>query len=420
MNVLLVSYHAPPQPSPRSIRVAQVGRALIGAGDQVELLTVDAGGEEERLKRRLEGARVLRVPAGPLERRSQARSGVVDSKAVDAPGGGGESASGGRPRAPRAPLRSLGGFRAFAEALLLPDRRVEWIPRALAASEELGRPDVVISFSPLFSGVVVGDRLARRFEVPHVIDYGDPWSHRPDYPHPGWRRVMDQALETRVAGRAAGIIVSTEPQVRAMRAAFPRLPEVVCVTNGYDPEDQAGPASMPGSSLRYLGSVYGPRLSLDAVGAALRRHSTWSGLEFYGVLAEEARPLQSDWLREHGRVDFAGSLRLMREAGALLVLGNRGGLQLPSKIFHYMASGRPILAVVEGPRDPILTLGLGDQLVWAPPDPDLILRALDVLVDRVGRRFTPPERWSWSRIGSRYREWLVDFMGRRGRGNPGV
>jgi glycosyltransferase involved in cell wall biosynthesis len=393
VKVLLVSYYAPPQGSPRSTRVARVGRALLRAGDAVQVLTVDVGGRDTRLLGWLDGAGFVRTPPGPLERRSLGRAAAPASS-----GDGG--ASGGPSR-----------VAALADALLVPDRRVEWVVAALDPRLPLERPDVVVSFCPLFSGVLVGHRLARRWGVPHVIDYGDPWSYRPDYDLPAWRQRVDRALEARVVARATGIVLSAEPQVAAMRRVFPRAPDIRVVTNGYDPSDYPLETPTVGRSLRYLGSLYSPRLPLDAFGEALAAHPAWGSLEFYGVRDPASFPTRPAWLDERGTVDFITSLAKMQEAGALFALGNQAALQIPSKIFNYMGAGRPILALVERPDDPMTALGLGDQLVVATPDPAAVRRALDVLAERVDATFTPPAAWSWETIGPRYREALAGWVG---------
>jgi hypothetical protein len=395
VKVLLVSYYAPPQPSPRSTRVARVGRALLAAGDDVQVLTVDVGGREARLLAWLDGARFVRTAPGPLERRSLARAAQPPSGAA------------GASDSPTRPSRAA----QIADTLLVPDRRAEWVLAALDPRLPLERPDVIVSFCPLFSGVLVGHRLARRWGVPHVIDYGDPWSYRPDYGLPAWRQRIDAALEARVVARAAGVVLSAEPQVAAMRNVFPRCPDIAVLTNGYDPSDYPLDNPTVGRSLRYLGSLYSPRLPLGAFGEALAAHPAWGALEFYGVRDPASFPERPPWLDERGTVDFVTSLAKMQQAGALFALGNQAALQIPSKIFNYMGAGRPILALVERPDDPMTALGLGDQLVVATPEAPSVRRALDTLAERVDARFTPPAAWSWQTIGPRYRDTLAGWVG---------
>ncbi len=404
MRVLFVSYYAPPHASPRSIRIARAGRALLRAGDELHILSADLGGSEDGLLAQLSGALFYRVEPGPLERRSRRGQGGR---------GGGTSPEAPETGETRALLSKAGSAeraRRIAETLLVPDLRAEWIPKALLRARTLPRPDLVVSFSPLFSSVVLGDLLSRWFRAPHVIDYGDPWSYRPGYPFGPWRHRVDRALEGRIVGRAAGIIVTTEAQREATRRVFNRGPDAVCLSNGYDPSDYPPPDPAPGQALRYLGSIYGPRLPLGGFSEALQGHPHWPLLELYGVIEGGLLADSASWLDPRGLVDFPTSIALMREAGALFVVGNRQALQMPSKVFSYMGSGRPILALVEGPDDPMTRLGLGDQLVWTRPDTRSVSRALDQLHERIHERFVPPQEWSWTQIGPRYRRALEAFL----------
>lgn len=382
-----MSYKAPPVPSPRSIRVARVGRAFLAAGHEVQVLTVDRDGRDTWLAGLLDGAHFVRTELGPFDRRAQ--------RSEPSAGGGDGGSRGVR-----------GALGSALTPLLVPDSRVEFVFKALDRGLPIARPDVVISFCPNFSSVVAGDRLARRHGAPHLIDYGDPWSYRVGYELPAWRRTIDRALERRILRRAAGVVLSAEPQARAMRTHFPSMPPIAVLTNGYDPSDYGPAPERPGDALRYLGNLYSPRLGFDCLGPAMERAGPWSRLEIYGKRNWDKLPTLPDWIDEQGPVDFKTSLVLMQRAGALLVVGNRAAIQIPSKIFNYMGAGRPILALVESVDDPMVHLGLGDQLVVSVPEVEPAARALATLGERIGQSFEPPAAYSWDQIGERYRAFV--------------
>lgn len=387
MNVLLVSYSAPPRTSPRAIRVARVGRALLEAGDRVQVLAADEGGNDAWLLGLLEGADFVRV-RGPLEARTRR-----------------PAPSAGAPRGPASTTRTP-GLRRHLENLAIPDRRAEFIPLALDPRLPLERPDIIVSFYPKFSGVLAAHRLAGRFGCPHVVDYGDPFSNRHGYSLHPLRRRVDAALEARVLRRARGVVLSAEPQRPHLRSSFRRVPEIRVITNGYDARDYAPAPSETDGALRYLGNLYSPRLDFASLGDALGP-DTWESLDIVGKREAGVLDQLPEWVRTHSPVDFQTSLRLMQSADALFLMGNRAGLQIPSKVFNYLGARRPVLCMTERERDPMRDLGLGDQVVFCLPEEPDVRRALHQVHERIDQDFEPNPTFSWQMLGRTYREALA-------------
>jgi hypothetical protein len=382
MHVLLVSYSAPPHTTPRSSRVASAARHLMRLGHTVAILSADLGGDDQGLIDKVAGTHRVVTSAGPLATMRARRPAAAGS-------------GGGRPT-----LRTRA--RRFAQQLVIPEWEIEWALSTSVRRLGLERPDIIVAFSPRFSGVVLASTLARRWDVPFVIDYGDPWSWRRDPDRPDWRKPIDHALERRILASSAGVIVNTDAQRTGMIERF-GIERITCLPNGFDPEDYGPrPAVVPGE-LRHLGHLYNIRLPLDALSRALERTHAFDRVVSYGRRDRADLP---PGFEERAFVPFHESLRLMQEAGALLVVGNLGGIQIPSKVYTYLGSGRPILALVEGKDDVIARLDVGEQLTACLNDDESVTEALLALKERVPRTFEPPAKWSWATIGRDYTTFL--------------
>ncbi len=383
MKVLLVSVCAPPQNSPRSMRVAALGAALRAAGHEVEVIHGDLGGDDTSLLDRLGEVRRHTLPLGPLNR-ARRKPPAVEGRAPVAG-------------------RVSPGWKAQARLFAFPDVEAEILASYLLVRPPVVRPDLVVSVVLPFSGAVLGHALARRFGVAHIIDYGDPWSYRAELRDHPWRASLDRRLEARIVSGTRGVVLTTDAQAEAMRRWFPRCSPVV-FTNGFHPDDYpAGEAAEPGI-LRYVGQLYPERASMGPVLSALARSRAFERIETVGQVDHVALPASVAALPP---VSFRDSLRLQRTAGAVLVLGVPGGLQIPSKFFHAVGSRRPVL-VVAGEGDALLRFppAMREQVVVVDNREEAILDGLERVRALADRDFEPPPECGWPVIGAAYVRYL--------------
>jgi glycosyltransferase involved in cell wall biosynthesis len=236
------------------------------------------------------------------------------------------------------------------------------------AAEVLASADVVVSSHPPWPVHVAGWLAARRFAKPWVADYRDQWSDNHMFPGTALSAALERRLERKLLSRAAAVTVVSSPMEAHYRGYHPR---VVTIENGYDAEafdrirSTVVPAAPePGASrtLRYMGTITRDRIprnlfaAMRALPAATRDRLR---VEFYGdcrLLAVEVAASFGDLAPQHdfrGEVPHAEALRLMLTADALLFVENSSfdslsaqGV-LTTKIFEYLASGRPIVADID-------------------------------------------------------------------------
>jgi glycosyltransferase involved in cell wall biosynthesis len=260
-------------------------------------------------------------------------------------------------------------------SLLQPDPQVLWnVPAFRAAMRTLRdvRHDVIVASGPPFSSLLLGAAISRSAKLPLVLDYRDEW----DVSHKYWENreagrltaAIQRCLE-RYALRRASLVIATSPQSAATLQALCRAARsgagVTHIFNGFDPEDFASTtATAPRSDphtlrLVYTGTLYrlmSPEPLVRAI-EALASHAPDLASRIELVVAGRRAPEQQDALarlagvcRLHLReyVSHEEAIALMRSADALcIVLSDLpgAGRVVPAKIFEYMASRKPILAI---------------------------------------------------------------------------
>ena len=325
--------------------------------------------------------------------------------------------------------RRRGAFRALRalqSLLLVPDAFTGWARAAgRAAAERIGQGgvDAIWTTSSPESAHLAGLELKRRFGIPWIADFRDPWVGRATYRAPTpWHDRAHRRLERSVVESADRVTMVSEAMVEAYRMRYPRVPagRFALLPNGYDPDDWARADALAASR------PSGGAASAEGVPAAASRPFT---LLHAGQLAHrptvrtlldaarrlrDAEPSLAGGLRlvflggneQIDRRDLvrAGTSRLveqrdsaphlealvaMRAADALVLLGHGGAgdaLIYTGKIYEYLTSGRPVLAILDaGPaRDLLRDAGAG-PLPLAPGDVEGVASALRGLIERARR-----------------------------------
>jgi len=351
MRVLICTYTFPPSGGPRSIRWVQFADYLTRRGWEVDILTVrplpkSPRYDEESLKGIPEKVAVHRTFPGIMY--SLTYRYITKGGAKPAKGGGGRKS---------AARKLLYKVEEFARSLLIPDGAIEWLPFAVARGRALSREkryDALVSVGYPYACHVVGYVLSRYIDGLWIADYGDPWSF---FPHflPPWRKEIDRRFEGWLLKRMDRVIVTTEETKEGYLSHFPFLrPEKVeVIPQGYSREqfDAVVPERPKGFRIVYTGIFYGkirePFTFFKAV-------AELDDIDIEVVIAGRVEGPYRDYVRKMGlddRVSFTGyvsherAVALQKGATLLLLLGNLSRYQLPSKVYEYLASQRPILSV---------------------------------------------------------------------------
>lgn len=263
--------------------------------------------------------------------------------------------------------------------LLIPDPYTDCIfpliRRGLAMTRHW-RPSVILSVAYPWSCHVASYVLARTRKVKWVAYYGDPWTHNPasGIPRATWREWVDAWLEKWLLRSVSGVIVTTEKTKSLYLNMFPFLDgkvEVVRSIHKSHPPQSDEPESIddiraPGDRRLWIvhtGRIYRSARSPEALLRALAKlRDEYSDLDarlavwLVGEVDSETRDQIQQWrlgsvVQVVPWVPQAEVQRWMKAADWLLLLGNRGGIQIPSKLYDCLGVRKPILMLREVPND---------------------------------------------------------------------
>jgi glycosyltransferase involved in cell wall biosynthesis len=247
--------------------------------------------------------------------------------------------------------------------LLSPDPQILWYPFAVRRASQLIRKrkiQTVIVTAPPFSSFLIANKLKRQFPALRVIaDIRDEWL---EYilKEFGFR---DVAIAERAAQIERATIESCERVVNVsstshqlIRSRYPDQPKkkFVLIPNGYDPASFSAFRRRPHNAGRlvitYTGTIYkpaSPKQFLDALDGLTELCSAFE-IRFVGRVAEEFDRSIFDGrksvIRLTGFVPQKEAISFMEETDILL-LQWADRFNIPGKLFEYLVTGIPILAL---------------------------------------------------------------------------
>ncbi len=241
---------------------------------------------------------------------------------------------------------------------VFPDPLVRWLPRAWRRAEEVlakHRFDAVVTTSFPFSSVLLGRMAKERFGLPWVAEFRDLWTEDPRFPRRSKAFMADSERLERDILESADAVISVSPPLAARfaRRSADGGRKVRCIELSYEEaEFEARPAPPPERfHLVHVGTLYAgmwpSRLvgALDLLVQLGKLDPAHLRITIAGRNQSGQPPLPG--FQAIGHRAHRDAVRLYRTA-AMLLLTLPVELKefIPSRLFEYMASGVPILALV--------------------------------------------------------------------------
>ncbi|MEM8485649.1 MAG: glycosyltransferase [Bacteroidota bacterium] len=249
--------------------------------------------------------------------------------------------------------------------VFIPDARVGWYFYALKKARTLvasGEIDAIFTTGPPHSTHLIGRSLKRRYNVPWIADFRDPWvdiDFLEELPMTGFARRKNARLEKSVLDESDAVL-TVSPVIERQ---FVKKTNTPCVTiyNGFDRDDFSSDASLDPDTfyISHVGNMNAARnpVALWQALAQVKEQVPKLKIRLVGnvdgavMQALEAAGLL-DLVERIAYCPHGEAVRYMKQSAALLLPINRvfsaKGI-VTGKLFEYLATGNPVLGI--GPPD---------------------------------------------------------------------
>ncbi len=283
---------------------------------------------------------------------------------------------------------------------------------------ENGNYDFILVSGPPFSSFSAAYNLSLEYDLPLFLDYRDAWTAY------DWKIKIPENtinMEHKIVHHAAGIVLCTETLLRHFRSSFPLVSEnhLTVVTNGFFQRDIVSNYSGDRIyKIGHAGTFYGER-SLSLLIEPLRRIMADSScsleLHHWGTLPPSqlkdfSAAGLSSILNIHARQSHESLVDSLSCMDLLLAFsGSDVTYAIPFKVFDYLSTGVPILAIT--PPDSELSRFIEGTEFGTAADsssPESILQNISRCLSM--RKYSPPETHTWKRKGKDYTNFIHNIL----------
>lgn len=250
--------------------------------------------------------------------------------------------------------------------LFIPDARVFWVKPSVAYLEKYiveNNIDTIVTSGPPHSLHLIGLELKQKLDLKWFADFRDPWTtigYHKSLRLSRFAAKKHKALEHQVLNTADTIIV-TSKTTKTEFEAITNQP-IAVITNGYDTENVEKQTLDSKFSLAHIGSFLSERNPLilwESLVELLNEIPDFKShleVKLIGAVSQEVLETISQfglntYLNNLGYVSHAKAIAHQRKSQVLLLIeidSEDTKSIIPGKLFEYMVSNRPIVAI--GPK----------------------------------------------------------------------
>jgi glycosyltransferase involved in cell wall biosynthesis len=251
--------------------------------------------------------------------------------------------------------------------LFIPDARFLWVNPSVKYLKEYiqeHKIDTIITSGPPHSLHLIGLKLKQSLNINWYADFRDPWTtigYHKALKLSSYADKKHKQLEKAVLNGADCIIVTS----KTTKAEFKLLTHtrIEVITNGYDVENVAKQSLDEKFTMAHIGSFLSdrnPKVLWEVLQELIAENTLFAThfqLKLIGKVSQEildsiAKYTLMDYCNNLGYVSHIEAIQHQRKSQVLLLIeidSPETRSIIPGKLFEYMASERPIVAI--GPKD---------------------------------------------------------------------
>lgn len=247
--------------------------------------------------------------------------------------------------------------------LFIPDARFLWVKPSVTYLKkyiEENNIDTIVTSGPPHSLHLIGLQLKKELNVKWFADFRDPWTtigYHKALKLSSYANKKHKALEKLVLTSADTIIVTSKTTKTEFQAITSKPIEVI--TNGYDIEKIEKKSLDEKFTLAHIGSFLSernPRILWQALQELVSENADFKNdfrLKLIGATSQEVLDTISefklnDYVQNLGYVSHQEAVEHQRKSQVLLLIEINSTATksiIPGKLFEYMVSERPIIAI---------------------------------------------------------------------------
>ncbi|MFZ4670733.1 MAG: glycosyltransferase family 4 protein [Flavobacterium sp.] len=247
--------------------------------------------------------------------------------------------------------------------IFIPDARFLWVKPSVSYLKKYIQEndiDTIVTSGPPHSLHLIGLELKKELNIKWLADFRDPWTtigYHKALKLSSYAEKKHKALEAAVLNSADTIIVTSKTTKTEFQVITSRPIEVI--TNGYDIEHVEKQPLDNKFSLAHIGSFLSernPRILWQTLQELVTENETFKNdfqLKLIGAISQEVLDTISefkltDYVLNLGYVSHQEAVEYQRKSQVLLLIEiNSEDTKsiIPGKLFEYMVSERPIIAI---------------------------------------------------------------------------
>ena len=251
--------------------------------------------------------------------------------------------------------------------LFIPDARVFWVKPSVAYLEKYiveNNIETIVTSGPPHSLHLIGLELKQKLDIKWFADFRDPWTtigYHKSLRLSRFAAKKHKALEHQVLNTADTIIVTSKTTKTEFQAITTQ--PIAVITNGYDTEEVGKQTLDSKFSLAHIGSFLSERnplilwKSLVELLNEIPDFKSHLEVKLIGAVSQEVLETITKYkldpfLNNLGYVSHKEAVAQQRKSQVLLLIeidSDDTRSIIPGKLFEYMVSGRPIIAI--GPQN---------------------------------------------------------------------